>query len=184
MFKIAQEIYGWSGNVSSPSRPLFLTCILPSPTVLQWQTPQICVCSCVSLKTVIPFCIWVLKFVLVSVAKLENWRWGGRVGGSRSEVYPGNWLSLLDPGNVHISMLSSNPKPIVLGRTFLMFVFSCKPCSSHLLGLTGKIDGWHVFLSVQRQDANVYSLSAGCFTSEEMKNGIRKLFFKVADLAG
>lgn len=38
-------------------------------------------------------------------------------------------------------------------------------------------------LSVQRQDASVCSLSAGCFTTEEVKDGTRKLFFKVAGLS-
>lgn len=50
---------------------------------------------------------------------------GGRVGGSKSGVYPGSRLSLLDPGIVPICMLPSNPKPIVHGSTFLMFL--CSP---------------------------------------------------------
>lgn len=42
---------------------------------------------------------------------------------------------------------------------------------------------WLACFSVQRQDASVCSLSAGCFTTEEVKDGTRKLFFKVAGLS-
>lgn len=61
---------------------------------------------------------------------------GSRVGGSRSGVYPGSRLSLLDPGSVH------NSKPIVHGSTFLMFLCSLV---SHV-GFNRKRHGWHVLL--------------------------------------
>lgn len=142
------------------------------------DTPDLCVCSCVSLKTVIPFWIWVLKFLLVFVAKLENWRWGGRMGGSGSGVYPGNWLSPLHPGNVHISMLSS--KPIVLRRTFLCSLVSHVRATCWVWQEKEMV-GMFFSFNVKARCRCVLFI---CWMLHNWQSGTRKISFKVEALAG
>lgn len=133
------------------------------------NNPDLCVCSCVSFSVpqiaqdsnpLLNLSFEVSASFHGKAGKLEM---GGRVGGSRSGVYPGNWLYWI------LAMCTSpcclpTPSPLFMGGPFWCFCVLLQVVLELPAGFNRKKRWLACFsLSVQRQDANVCSLCAGSF---------------------
>lgn len=94
-------------------------------------------------------------------------------------IWSFSWEStLLDAGNVPISALSSNPKPIVHGRTFLMLLYSLVSRRLELPTGFNRKKRWLACFILQSKDKMqvraLYILDAKAVSSEEVEGGTRK----------